>query len=351
MRRSVLCLLLLLSATLPAQELAHPGWRGNGIAPQLWWKHARFVQFDPQDTLPAITKSLDLVSGVGADSIVLPAIGGTGAGPSPIDPKFGTEDDLSTLLSEAGARHMHVILQAPFASLTGTSGTAAVRFWMNNGIAGFDLGTLQGDAQTHALLAQLHAQVAGFPGSRILMGTMAAAASGGGADLLAIHLVRPDVTSAPTSGVTAVEVSTPGPQKDALADALTLLFATGQPILDAHMLNDPAAMKALREVLALRSSNPAFQSGNAMEIPLGVDGANAWLCRPAHPSRATPAMLVLVNRTDGKVPVAVEQQVKKAGVRATFVRAVLRTDGGMGSIDLEHGTLAPHSAVVGELRF
>ena len=350
MRRSLLCLLLLVPATLPAQELAHPGWRGNAIAPQLWWKHARFVEFDPQDTLAGITKSLDLVSGVGADSILLPAIGSAGAGTSPIDPRFGTENDLETLLSEAGARHMHVILQASLSSLTGSSGTAAVRFWMNNGIAGFDLGTIADDAQTHASLAQLHSQIAAFPGSRILMGTVASVAKGG-SDPLAIHIVRPGVSSAPASGVTAVEVSAPGPQKDALADALTLLFATGQPILDAHMLTDTTAMKALREVLALRSSNPAFQSGDAMEIPLGVNGATAWLCRPSHPSRATPPMLVLVNRTDQKVPVAIEQQVRKAGVRATFVRAELRTDGGMGSIDLEHGTLAPHSAVVGELRF
>lgn len=120
--------MLALSIAAGAQTLAHPGWRGNGVTVDPWWKHAVIYEVYPrsfQDSdgdgigdLKGITSRLDYVQQLGADAIWLTPIF-----PSPladfgydisdytaIDPQFGTMDDFDDLVREAGKRHIRVLM-------------------------------------------------------------------------------------------------------------------------------------------------------------------------------------------------------------------------------------------------
>jgi alpha-glucosidase len=121
-------LLLTLSVTASAQMLAHPGWSGNGMAAEPWWKRAVIYEIYPrsfQDSngdgigdLKGITARLDYLQSLGIDAIWLTPIY-----PSPqvdfgydisnytaIDPQFGTMDDFDTLVREAGRRNIRIIM-------------------------------------------------------------------------------------------------------------------------------------------------------------------------------------------------------------------------------------------------
>ena len=262
-RRTFLWLPLAASATVFAQSIAHPGWRGNAIAPEAWWKHAAFVRFPASTTFAQATEAMQAMSEAGADSLILPdpqptpgaAIAGTAM---PFDARFGTEDDLDALLREASARHMHVVFQMPLLQLAGNRGK--VRFWMSRGIAGFDVGEVRAaELDTLQLLRDL---VKAFPGQRVLLAStpevpfasgMAArrSAGQGSITLQLTSLTNPEIPGASANQVlpqaielTAAECST-GPKFP--PDAV--------PIVPASLLTDDVGRQALRRLLS--SHRPA----------------------------------------------------------------------------------------------
>lgn|SRR6187402_129049 len=122
------CLCLLFGLCAPAQQLAHPGWRGNGMASEPWWKTAVIYEIYPrsfQDSngdgigdLKGITQRLDYLRTLGVDAIWLTPIY-----PSPqkdfgydisdftaIDPQYGTMEDFDNLVQEASRRGIRVLM-------------------------------------------------------------------------------------------------------------------------------------------------------------------------------------------------------------------------------------------------
>lgn len=168
-------LFALAPATAAAQTLAHPGWRGNGIAAERWWQRAVVVQLPPDTTFAQATASLDTVSAAGADTLLLPDLQPEPSGTTPFASRFGSMDELDALLREISARRMHVLLTAPLLRLANESGE--LRFWLARGIAGFSVGTLRpADVDT---LHVLRSAVDRYPGQRLLLTRLDAAADAG----------------------------------------------------------------------------------------------------------------------------------------------------------------------------
>ncbi len=160
--------LLLCALVAHTQTLAHPGWRGNGITPEAWWKHAVFLHMPANSTFATAISALDVVSQIGADSIILPELQPAGEPPSATQPfvaKFGREDELEALLHEAAARRVHVLLTADISRLAAHSDE--VRYWMSRGIAGFDVGTLT--AADMGSLSVLRTSLGRFAGQKLLL--------------------------------------------------------------------------------------------------------------------------------------------------------------------------------------
>lgn len=249
--RRVCLALFLCAAVAGAQTLAHPGWRGNGIASEAWWKHAAFVRFPADTTFAKAADSLDAISAAGADSLILPDLLPTGSAQldaegttHPFDAKFGDEQALDALLREASARRMHVLLGTDLLRLAGNAGE--LRFWMSRGVAGFDLREVtpaQGDT-----LQLLRGAMDRFPGRRILL---AHVPENGNErprrqDAVTLHLLSPGEAAAGQGGAPiAMEVHT--------ADTLEVpLPANIAVVVDAALLTDETARENLRQALAAR---------------------------------------------------------------------------------------------------
>ena len=82
-------LTVLTPAVLAAQTLAHPGWRGNGIATERWWQHAAIVQLPPETTFSQAMTALDTVTAAGADTVLLPDLQPEPNGSAPFAERFG----------------------------------------------------------------------------------------------------------------------------------------------------------------------------------------------------------------------------------------------------------------------
>ncbi|MGI4853595.1 MAG: hypothetical protein ACRYF4_06050 [Janthinobacterium lividum] len=260
LRRAYLVLLLCCSIA-GAQTLAHPGWHGNGIASEAWWKHAAFVRFDADTTFTKAAESMDAISAAGADSLILPDMLPTGlaqpdaAGATrPFDSKFGDEQDLDTLLREASARRMHVVLHADLLRLAGNAGE--LRFWMSRGIAGFDLGDVT-PAQTDTLQL-LRGAMDHFPGRRILLAHVPEISNKRlrGQDAVTLHLLSQQESAAGRGPASvAIEIHT--------ADALkSPLPANTAVVINATLLQSETVCEDLRQALAARGhSHSPVRSG------------------------------------------------------------------------------------------
>src|ERR1700733_3638256 len=53
---------LLVATGARAQQLAHAGWRGNGITPEVWWLHASMIRCAQDVTFADAAKMLDSMS-------------------------------------------------------------------------------------------------------------------------------------------------------------------------------------------------------------------------------------------------------------------------------------------------
>ncbi|MEK6396960.1 MAG: hypothetical protein V4734_02645 [Terriglobus sp.] len=359
---------LLLSVAAHGQELAHAGWRGNNIAPEVWWQHASMIRCAPDVTFADVTKMLDHVSDVGADSIILPDLQPTAT--QPYAERFGTEDELDALLREASARRMHVLLRMPIQRAINTPGE--VRFWMSRGIAGLDLGTLSAGDMDAA--RSLRASLDHFPGRRILLARTTDAAvpvdasakrkrGAVASDPITLHILSPEDAASGVrrvGEVNAVEIAAL-PESEAAATSATedlpgalqylrsffpLLLASGAPILDSRLLVSDASRDALKQVLAFRSAHAAIRNGNITVIPTAQPSLHAWMLKA---KTGRESLLLVENNGNQPATLHLTAALAANGFRNVYLRPLLRSDHGMGAVNVEAGTLPPASAIVAEI--
>jgi hypothetical protein len=156
--RNRLCLAACVLAAVPAavstQTLAHPGWNGNGLNTDPWWRHAVFyeIQGDPPETaFKAVATTLDALRALGVDALLLPAPslpaqpaappGSSAESPALKDPAIS---ELEELIHQASRRGMRVLLTLPATP----DPSAAARFWLSRGVAGFHVVTAAATSQS-----------------------------------------------------------------------------------------------------------------------------------------------------------------------------------------------------------
>lgn len=356
---------LLVAASAQAQELAHAGWRGNNIAPEVWWQHASMIRCAQDVTFADVAKMLDHVSDVGADSIVLPDLQPTAK--QPYAERFGTEDELDALLREVSARRMHVLLQMPIQRATSTPGE--VRFWMSRGVAGLDLGTLSAGDMDAA--QQLRASLDHFAGRRILLARTTDAAlpvvSSGrkrsAVDPITLHILSPEDAASGmrrTGEVNAVEIAAlpenavatrsaaddlPG-ELPQLRSLFPLLLASGAPLLDSRLLASDASRDAVKQVLAFRNAHAAIRNGSITVVATAQPSLHAWMLKA---KGARESLLLVANDGDQAATLHLTAALAASGFRNVYLRPLLRSDHGMGAVNVEAGTLPVASAIVAEI--
>ena len=355
---ALLWILCLLSVVSRAQTLAHPGWRGNGIDAEAWWKHADFVRYPADATFESVAKSLNRISEVGADSFILPDLQAPGAAVQtaasavPYTARFGTEDDLDALLRETSARRMHVLVELPLARVSGGSGEA--RFWLSRGVAGFDVGAVA--ATDTAALRSLTALSGQFAGRHVVLAHVAAGsgvAPGSGNTVLIVTETAEEVEAQPATSRNAnvphaVEIAA-APGSETSADAaslphlLPLLLSDSRMILDSRLIESDSSLDQLRRVLALRSSNAVLRDVRA--VPLNATGMRAWMLHDAHGSQSE--LLLLWNNSDSDTALA--PALAATRVNAAYITPILRSDGHAGPLKVATDKLPAHAVVLGSL--
>jgi hypothetical protein len=106
-----------------------------------------------------------------------------------------------------------------------------------------------------------------------------------------------------------------------------------------------------QKLAALHHAAAALRTGSKTLLDFDAQNVLVWVSRPAHASPQTPPVVVLCNLSSSLVQVSMVAEIKKLNLRGFFLRAVLRSDNGMGAQDIDAVTLPPYSVYIGELRF
>lgn len=400
-----LCLSFILSA--PAQTLARPGWAGFGTASAVWWKGASVYEIDPHSFggLQGITQHLDYIHSLGTDAVLLTRFQSDAAHPQQIDPAAGTLDDLEELIHQASNRNMRILIDlgelAPATDLTGIA-----RYWLNQGVAGFHINTI--DQAT-----QLRKIASNYIGQRIVIGDLDPAnpvKQGGPQLLLDVRLskvnqlsaaaLRAELEAAQPAQNLLLATDSPSTTRsitrlgDGQHDAdiakvvATLLFAnhasaliySGQelglssgeinwgaqtavatgakklpedPLSVAAQENNPDSLLSwYRRLIALHHSNATISSAPTT-ITLDHDSENVlvWIRKPQATTYKNPPVVIVCNLSAQPVHLSLQGDMKKLHLRGNFLRTILRSDNGMGPMSLDSMTLAPFGVYIGGLGY
>jgi hypothetical protein len=106
-----------------------------------------------------------------------------------------------------------------------------------------------------------------------------------------------------------------------------------------------------RQLSALRHSSAAIGSGG--DITLNHDDQNTLVLvrKPQNVSPITPVLVILLNLSAQPVQLSLKPDIQRLHLRGSFLRTVLRSDGGRGPMDLQSMTLPPYAVYIGELRY
>jgi alpha-glucosidase len=137
------------------------------------------------------------------------------------------------------------------------------------------------------------------------------------------HLTAPPVASAPDTAPNA-----------ALEDA-----------------NPNSLLNWYRQLSALHHGNAALASGASLTVNRDDQNVLVLIRKPKVVSANSPVLILLFNLTTQPVRLSLKADITKLGLRGSFLRTILRSDEGMGTMHLDEMTLPPYCAYIGELRY
>jgi alpha-glucosidase len=115
---------------------------------------------------------------------------------------------------------------------------------------------------------------------------------------------------------------------------------------------DPNSLLAwYRKLIELHHSNATINSGEYKTINRDDQNVLITIRKPKIVSPTSPVLVILCNLSGEPQRLSIKADMTKLGLRGSFLRTVLRTDNGMGTMHLESMTIAPYTAYIGELRF
>jgi hypothetical protein len=131
-------------------------------------------------------------------------------------------------------------------------------------------------------------------------------------------------------------------------DAATSNAAPNVALEDA----DPASLlNWYRKLIELHHSNATINSGEYLTINRDDQNVLIIIRKPKVVSPIDPILVILCNLSGEPQHLSIKTDTMKLHLRGSFLRTVLRSDNGMGTMHLESMTLAPYAAYIGEMRF
>jgi hypothetical protein len=106
-----------------------------------------------------------------------------------------------------------------------------------------------------------------------------------------------------------------------------------------------------RKLIELHHSNATTNSGEYLTINRDDQNVLIMIRKPKNVSPATPILVILCNLSGQPQHLSIKTDTMKLHLRGSFLRTILRSDNGMGTMHLESMTLPPYAAYIGALRF
>jgi alpha-glucosidase len=106
-----------------------------------------------------------------------------------------------------------------------------------------------------------------------------------------------------------------------------------------------------RKLIDLHHSNAAINSGEYLTVNRDDQNVLIIIRKPKIVSPSSPILVILCNLSGKPAQLSIKADTMKLHLRGSFLRTVLRSDTGMGTMHLESMTLAPYAAYIGEMRF
>jgi hypothetical protein len=115
---------------------------------------------------------------------------------------------------------------------------------------------------------------------------------------------------------------------------------------------DPASLlNWYRRLIELHHSNTTLNSGEYLTINRDDQNVLIMIRKPKNVSPTNPILVILCNLSGEPQHLSIKTDTMKLHLRGSFLRTVLRTDNGMGTMHLESMTLPPYTAYIGALRY
>ena len=126
---------------------------------------------------------------------------------------------------------------------------------------------------------------------------------------------------------------------------------TGAPNVALEDTDPASLLNWYRRLTALHHANAAIASGSSITLDQDDKNVLVWVRKPRTVTPLTPPLVVICNLTAQPVALSLKGALTKLRLRGSFLRTVLRSDNGMGTMHLESMTIAPYTAYIGQLRF
>ena len=114
----------------------------------------------------------------------------------------------------------------------------------------------------------------------------------------------------------------------------------------AEESDDASLLRWYEQMIALRKSSPALRSGTMTMIDRDAQHSLVWVRRV---KGAGPVVVMACNFSAEPVELSLRSDLGRMGVRGSYLRGMMRSDGGMGPMNLEHVRLPAYGVFVGEV--
>ncbi|NYF50210.1 alpha-amylase family glycosyl hydrolase [Tunturiibacter gelidoferens] len=106
-----------------------------------------------------------------------------------------------------------------------------------------------------------------------------------------------------------------------------------------------------RQLSTLHHGNTTLASGTSLTVNRDDQNVLVLIRKPKVVSANSPVLVLLFNLTPQPVQLSLKADTTKLGLRGSFLRTVLRSYDGIGTMHLDEMTLPPYGAYIGELRY
>jgi hypothetical protein len=106
-----------------------------------------------------------------------------------------------------------------------------------------------------------------------------------------------------------------------------------------------------RKLIELHHGNTTINSGEYLTINRDDQNVLIMVRKPKNVSPANPILVILCNLSAQPAHLSIKTDTMRLHLRGSFLRTILRSDNGMGTMHLDSMTLPPYAVYIGALRF